>query len=105
MRVSRSDELAVERESLPYTLGAASPRYRSPMRIDNPGRRTVMLGLAALGSAAALPASATSRGRAAPGGPIIVSGAAGHLGELTIRALIARGVPASRLILVSRTPD
>jgi len=64
-----------------------------------------MLGLAAFGAAAVLPASAASRGRAAPGGPIIISGAAGHLGELTIRALLARGVPAGRLILVSRTPD
>ena len=40
------------------------------------------------------------------GGPdrIIISGAAGHLGELTVEDLLARGVPASRLILVSRTP-
>ena len=36
---------------------------------------------------------------------IIVSGASGNLGELTVRALLERGVPASRLILVSRTPD
>jgi NAD(P)H dehydrogenase (quinone) len=43
----------------------------------------------------------------APGGSdrIIISGAAGHLGELTVQALLARGVPADRLILVSRTPD
>ena len=36
---------------------------------------------------------------------IIVSGASGNLGGLTVQALLARGVPASRLILVSRTPD
>ncbi|HEU4617556.1 MAG TPA: NAD(P)H-binding protein [Gammaproteobacteria bacterium] len=36
---------------------------------------------------------------------IIVSGASGHLGELTVEALLDRGVPASRLILVSRTPE
>ena len=36
---------------------------------------------------------------------IIVSGASGNLGGLTVDALLARGVPASRLILVSRTPD
>jgi NAD(P)H dehydrogenase (quinone) len=36
---------------------------------------------------------------------IIVSGASGNLGGLTVRALLDRGVPASRLILVSRTPD
>ena len=36
---------------------------------------------------------------------IIVSGASGNLGGLTVEALLARGVPASRLILVSRTPE
>jgi len=36
---------------------------------------------------------------------IIVSGASGNLGGLTIEALLARGVPANRLILVSRTPE
>ncbi len=36
---------------------------------------------------------------------IIVSGASGNLGGLTVDALLERGVPASRLILVSRTPD
>jgi NAD(P)H dehydrogenase (quinone) len=36
---------------------------------------------------------------------IVISGASGNLGGLTIKELLARGVPASRLILVSRTPD
>jgi NAD(P)H dehydrogenase (quinone) len=36
---------------------------------------------------------------------IIISGASGHLGELVIKELLKRGVPATRLILVSRTPD
>lgn len=36
---------------------------------------------------------------------IIISGASGHLGGLTVKALLARGVPAKRLILVSRTPE
>src|SRR5690606_26567343 len=36
---------------------------------------------------------------------IIVSGASGNLGELTVKALLERGVPASQLILVSRTPE
>ena len=35
---------------------------------------------------------------------IIVSGASGQLGGLTVQALLDLGVPASRLILVSRTP-
>lgn len=39
------------------------------------------------------------------GDKIIVSGASGNLGGLTVDELLARGVPASRLILVSRTPD
>ncbi len=38
-------------------------------------------------------------------GGIIVSGASGNLGRLTIEALLDRGVPASQLILVSRTPE
>ena len=36
---------------------------------------------------------------------IIVSGASGNLGGLTVQALLDSGVPASRLILVSRTPN
>src|SRR5262249_23271732 len=36
---------------------------------------------------------------------IIVSGASGHLGLLVVKDLLARGVPAKSLILVSRTPD
>src|SRR4051812_3525421 len=36
---------------------------------------------------------------------IIVSGASGQLGGLVVRELLARGVPAKNLILVSRTPE
>ncbi len=36
---------------------------------------------------------------------IIVSGASGQLGGLAVKALLARGIPARNLILVSRTPD
>lgn len=39
------------------------------------------------------------------GDRIIISGASGNLGELTVKALLELGVPASRLILVSRTPE
>jgi NAD(P)H dehydrogenase (quinone) len=35
----------------------------------------------------------------------VISGAAGRLGELTIKEMLARGVPARNLILVSRTPE
>jgi NAD(P)H dehydrogenase (quinone) len=38
-------------------------------------------------------------------GKIIVSGASGNLGGLVVEELLALGVPASRLILVSRTPE
>jgi NAD(P)H dehydrogenase (quinone) len=36
---------------------------------------------------------------------IIISGASGQLGDLVIKELLARGLPADRLILVSRTPE
>jgi NAD(P)H dehydrogenase (quinone) len=36
---------------------------------------------------------------------IIVSGASGQLGGLVVKGLLAKGVPAKNLILVSRTPD
>jgi NAD(P)H dehydrogenase (quinone) len=36
---------------------------------------------------------------------IIVSGASGQLGSLVVQGLLAKGVPAKNLILVSRTPD
>jgi NAD(P)H dehydrogenase (quinone) len=36
---------------------------------------------------------------------IVVSGASGNLGGRTVEELLARGVAASRLILVSRTPE
>jgi len=36
---------------------------------------------------------------------IIVSGASGQLGRLVVKDLLARGVPAKSLILVSRTPE
>jgi NAD(P)H dehydrogenase (quinone) len=67
--------------------------------------RRLLLLAAALGLA--LPAAAgaaTSRHAAAAADRIIISGAAGHLGGLTVEDLLARGVPARRLILVSRTP-
>jgi NAD(P)H dehydrogenase (quinone) len=35
----------------------------------------------------------------------IVAGASGQLGELVVKELLARGVPAKNLILVSRTPE
>ncbi|MFT3907639.1 MAG: NAD(P)H-binding protein [Steroidobacteraceae bacterium] len=48
---------------------------------------------------------ATMAGAAASNDRIIVSGASGQLGGLVIKELLARGVPAKNLILVSHTPD
>jgi len=58
----------------------------------------LVLALAPAGSALSQPAAAMDD-------RIIVSGASGNLGRLTVAALLDRGVAASRLILVSRTPD
>jgi NAD(P)H dehydrogenase (quinone) len=64
------------------------------------------LGLAALaGAAASLPGVAAVAQSAAAAEKIIVSGASGNLGALTVKELLARGIPANRLILVSRTPE
>lgn len=47
----------------------------------------------------------TAHAQRTPGEKIIVSGASGQLGGLVIQELLARGVPAADLILVSRTPE
>lgn len=66
-------------------------------------RRRVIGGLAA----GTLLAVAAPMGVLAAGGndKIIISGASGQLGQATVKALLAKGVPAKNLILVSRTPD
>jgi NAD(P)H dehydrogenase (quinone) len=48
---------------------------------------------------------AGSSGIAAAADKIVISGASGQLGELVVKDLLARGVPANDLILVSRTPE
>jgi len=52
-----------------------------------------------------LPSRVVIAQRSASDDKIIISGASGNLGGLTVKELLARGVPASRLILVSRTPE
>jgi NAD(P)H dehydrogenase (quinone) len=64
-------------------------------------RRASLAALLAFSAALALAPAA----RAASDDKIIVSGASGQLGALTVKALLAKGVPAKNLILVSRTPD
>jgi NAD(P)H dehydrogenase (quinone) len=66
--------------------------------------------LAACGGGSDAPEAAGEPAAAAPaqqqsGDMIIVSGASGQLGGLVVDELLARGVAASRLILVSRTPN
>jgi NAD(P)H dehydrogenase (quinone) len=61
--------------------------------------RAVLLAAAFTGAAAH-----AQSGADADADRIIISGASGNLGGLTVDALLAQGVPASRLILVSRTP-
>lgn len=65
------------------------------------GRRSFVLGAIALVGAALTGVHAHAQGN----DKIIVSGASGNLGGLTVDKLLARGVAANRLILVSRTPD
>ncbi|HTX23684.1 MAG TPA: NAD(P)H-binding protein [Steroidobacteraceae bacterium] len=76
------------------------------------GPIAVLARLVALAALLTVQATASMAAGSAPGARlasaddrIIISGAAGHLGELTIQALLGRGVPANRLILVTRTPD
>jgi NAD(P)H dehydrogenase (quinone) len=52
-------------------------------------------------SSSSSPTSAKGAGRS----KIIISGATGRMGLLTVRELLGRGVPAEDLILVSRSPD
>lgn len=67
--------------------------------------RAFLCRLAALGLAAAALTGSAALAQVAGQDKIIISGASGNLGGLTIKELLARGVPANRLILVSRTPD
>ncbi len=64
-------------------------------------RLVIAIAVAGFALVAAVPPSAAE----AQTERIIISGASGNLGGLTVDELIARGVPATRLILVSRTPD
>jgi NAD(P)H dehydrogenase (quinone) len=65
-------------------------------------RRLIGLAVAGLALVAAVPPSSAQTPAQAE--RIIISGASGNLGGLTVDELLERGVPASRLILVSRTP-
>lgn len=71
-------------------------------------RHLLVLAAMALGACALPPQAHTQApppAAAAGGEKFIIAGASGQLGELTVRALLERGVPARNLILVSRTPE
>jgi NAD(P)H dehydrogenase (quinone) len=75
------------------------------MRIPTNKLRALSIACVALG---AMLIGVTSLGAAADAraqDKIIVSGASGQLGGLVVKELLARGVPANNLILVSRTPE
>jgi NAD(P)H dehydrogenase (quinone) len=68
------------------------------------GLRRVCAAVSSALAAALLVVSSCSPA-AEPSPRIIVSGASGQLGSLVVEELLARGVPATDLILVSRTPE
>ncbi len=74
------------------------------MRNPTHTRRTSLTLLLAFG-AMFMGATGAPSAAAASQGKIVVSGASGQLGGLVVKELLARGVPASDLILVSRTPE
>jgi NAD(P)H dehydrogenase (quinone) len=74
-----------------------SPVLRSPARILAIQLLVLLSALVAFSPVQADSLSADER--------LIVSGASGRLGGLTVEALLTRGVPAEQLILVSRSPD
>lgn len=66
---------------------------------------TLLVALIALGATVAGSSGIAAAMDDKAQGKIVISGASGQLGELVVRDLLARGVPASDLILVSRTPE
>lgn len=69
-------------------------------------RRTFLGNIAVVFALGASPMLSMPAGAQTAGADkIIVSGASGNLGGLTVKELLARGIPPNRLILVSRTPD
>jgi NAD(P)H dehydrogenase (quinone) len=78
-------------------------------RIGAATRRVAMV--LALGVTVALAACMGTQGGSRPAAKvsskdkIVISGASGQLGGLVVKELLARGVPARNLILVSRTPE
>jgi NAD(P)H dehydrogenase (quinone) len=74
-------------------------------RICTIGRRLLALGATLAVALAVTSVAPVGAQQTASNDKIIVSGASGQLGELVVKELLARGVPAANLILVSRTPE
>src|SRR5215204_4739826 len=87
------------REVLRRSVGARTTIAREVLRRSAGAWTTIILAFAAFMPLLGAQAQSASNEK------IIVSGASGNLGSLTVEALLARGVPANRLILVSRTPE
>jgi NAD(P)H dehydrogenase (quinone) len=75
------------------------------MRTIRQSFRTLLAALLTLGALLTGTAGAAAQANQTTGEKIVISGASGQLGELVVKDLLARGVPASDLILVSRTPE
>jgi NAD(P)H dehydrogenase (quinone) len=75
------------------------------MRITHQTLRTLWVGFVALGATFLVSTGFAASGSDKPRDKIVISGASGQLGTLVVKDLLARGVPASDLILVSRTPE
>jgi NAD(P)H dehydrogenase (quinone) len=92
---------------LHVSTGEDIKMHRHRVRFDRSLLRRITSALAAVTLTAGLllPATDIRAQNATRDDKIIVSGASGQLGGLTVKELLARGVPATRLILVSRTPD
>lgn len=67
--------------------------------------RTLLAVFLALGAVLASNTGAAAQADNTARDKIVISGASGQLGGLVVRELLARGIPASDLILVSRTPE
>jgi NAD(P)H dehydrogenase (quinone) len=80
--------------------------YMNSLRLQPIRRILLAIALIALSTGVlVITSTAANAQTSASQDKIIVSGASGQLGGLVVQGLLARGVPAKNLILVSRTPD
>jgi NAD(P)H dehydrogenase (quinone) len=79
--------------------------YISPNKVRRFSLACIAFGALLIGAAGIGAAGIGARADGKERDRIIISGASGQLGGLVVKELLARGVPASDLILVSRTPE